>query len=76
MEMSGETNFWAAGIKDCSMRCRTRRGVKAEHSKCGPWWQIEKQTQKSELTTPWQLEMLTACWDRARHGNARRARLT
>lgn len=35
MEMSGETNFWAAGIKDCGTRCRPRRGVKAEHISVG-----------------------------------------
>lgn len=34
-EMSGETSFWAAGIKECCVRRGTRRGVKAEHRKWG-----------------------------------------
>lgn len=35
MEMSGETSFWAAGIKECCVRRGMRRGVKAEHRKWG-----------------------------------------
>lgn len=35
MEMSGETSFWAAEIKECCVRHRMRRGVKAERRKWG-----------------------------------------
>lgn len=71
MGVSGETNFWAAGIKDWGRRGRTRRGVKAEHSECGPWWWREKQTQRSELTTPRQTRNvdsslgLSQAWERS-----------